>query len=128
MTSWLLGTSREPARRLVRWVAGSVIAAAFIASLWAAHVGITLLTLFWALLLMGPALAWPLTWGPLIGRGSAAIGVVLVILPGYLGNGHGASPGETAIMIAVSIPFFLIGLILMVPQHLVGLVQSLIRR
>ena len=128
MTDWVMETSREPARRFVRCVAVVVIAVAVLASLWAAHIGITLLTLFWSFLLMGPVLAWPLTWGPLLGRGSAAIGVLLVILPGYLGNGHGAPPGETAIMIAASIPFFLIGFILMVPQHLVGLVQTLIRR
>ncbi|MBI1253481.1 MAG: hypothetical protein GC196_03950 [Hyphomonas sp.] len=127
MTSFAVGTTREPARRLVRWVAGIVVAAAFIASLWAAHIGITLLTMFWALVLMGPVLAWPLTWGPLLGRGSMGIGVLLVILPGHLGGG-GASGGETAFMIALSIPFFLIAIPLSFPQHFVGLVLSLIRR
>lgn len=128
MTAWLMGTSREPARRLVRWVAGIVVAAAFVASLWSAHIGVILLTLFWALLLMGPVLAWPLTWGPLVGRGSFGIAVILVILPGYLGNGGGASLEETAIMYGLSAPFFLVGVLLSVPQHLVGLVQSVIRR
>jgi len=128
MTAWLMGTSREPARRLVRWVAGIVVAAAFIASLWAAHIGVTLLTLFWALVLLGPVLAWPLTWGPLLGRGSLGIAALLVILPGYLGNGRGATLGETAIMYGASIPFFLLGVVLLLPQHLIGLVQSLIRR
>ncbi|WP_291199526.1 hypothetical protein [Hyphomonas sp.] len=128
MTAWLLGTSREPARRLVRWVASIVVAAAFITSLWAAHIGVTLLTLFWALVLMGPMLAWPLTWGPLLGRGSLGIAVLLIILPGYLGNGHGATLGETVMMYGASIPFFLLGVVLSVPQLLIGLVQSLIRR
>jgi len=125
MTEWLMGTSREPARRLVRWVAGSVVAASFIASLLAAHIGVTLLVLFWALLLMGPVLAWPLTWGPLLGRGSVAIGVLLVILPGYLRSG---SPGETALFIAASVPFFLFSILMLFPQDLVRLVQGLLRR
>jgi hypothetical protein len=125
MTSWVMGTTREPARRFVRWVAGILVAAAFSASLWAGHIGITLLTLFWSLVLMGPVLAWPLTWGPLLGRGSAAIGVLLLILPGYFTN---TTPGETALMIGISIPFFLIAILFMVPQHLVGLVQTFIRR
>jgi hypothetical protein len=125
MTAWLMGTSREPARRFVRWVAGSVIAVAVIASLWAAHVGVTLLTLFWAFVLMGPVLAWPLTWGPLLGRGSLGIAVILCLLPGYFKN---STLEETALMIAASVPFFLLGVLLSVPQHLVGLVQSLIRR
>jgi hypothetical protein len=125
MTDWMSETSREPARRFVRCVAGAVIAAAFLASLWAAHIGVTLLTLFWSCLLMGPALAWPLTWGPLIGRGILAIGVPLIILTQSLRN---VTPGETAIMIAASIPFFLIAILFMVPQHLIGLFQSLVRR
>ena len=125
MTEWLMGTSREPARRLVRWVAGSVVAASFIASLLAAHIGVTLLVLFWALLLMGPVLAWPLTWGPLLGRGSVAIGVLLVILPVYLRSG---SPGETALFIAASVPFFLFSILMLFPQDLVRLVQGLLRR
>lgn len=125
MTDCLMETSREPARRLVRGVAITVIAVAVLASLWAAHIGVTLLTLFWSFLLMGPVLAWPLTWGPLMGRGSMGIGVLLIILTQSLGN---VTPGETILMIAASIPFFLLGLILMVPQHLVGLVQTLIRR
>jgi hypothetical protein len=125
MTDWLMETSREPARRLVRGVAISVIAVAVLASLWAAHIGVTLLTLFWSFLLMGPVLAWPLTWGPLMGRGSMGVGALLIILTQSLGN---VTPGETILMIAASIPFFLLGLILMVPQHLVGLVQTLIRR
>jgi len=125
MTSWITGTTREPARRLVRSVAGIVVAVAVIASLWAAHVGIKLLTLFWALLLMGPVLAWPLTWGPLLGRGSLAVAVILCLLPGYLTN---STLEETALAIAASIPFFVLGVLLSVPQHLIGLVQSLIRR
>jgi hypothetical protein len=125
MTDWLMGTSREPARRLVRWVAGIVVAAAFIASLWAAHIGITLLTMFWALLLMGPVLAWPLTWGPLLGRGSVSVGVILVILPGYL---RSDSPGETALFIAASVPFFVFSILMFFPQYLVRLAQGLIRR
>ncbi len=125
MTSWIMGTTREPARRLVRTVASIVVAVAVIASLWAAHVGITLLTLFWALLLMGPVLAWPLTWGPLLGRGSLAVAVILCLLPGYLTN---STLEETALTIAASIPFFVLGVLLSVPQHLIGLVQSLIRR
>jgi len=125
MTEWLMGTSREPARRLVRWVAGSVVAASVIASLLAAHIGVTLLVLFWALLLMGPVLAWPLTWGPLLGRGSVAIGVLLVILPGYLRSG---SPGETALFIAASVPFFLFSILMLFPQDLVRLAQGLLRR
>lgn len=125
MTDWLTGTSREPARRLIRWVAGTVVAAAFIASLWAAHIGVTFLVLFWALLLMGPVLAWPLTWGPLLGRGSVSIGVLLVILPGYL---RSSSPGETALFIAASVPFFLFSILMLFPQDLVRLVQGLLRR
>lgn len=125
MADWLLETSREPARRFVRGVAGAVIAVAFLASLWASHIGVTLLTLFWSFLLMGPVLAWPLTWGPLLGRGSMAVGVLLIILTQSLRN---VTLGETAMMIAASIPVFLLGLILMVPQHLIGLVQSVIRR
>jgi hypothetical protein len=125
MTDSVMGTSREPARRFVRWVAGTVVAAAFIASLLAAHIGVTLLVLFWALLLMGPVLAWPLTWGPLLGRGSVAIGVLLVILPVYLRSG---SPGETALFIAASVPFFLFSILMLFPQDLVRLVQGLLRR
>lgn len=128
MASWLLETTREPARALVRCVAGSVLAIAASGFFFFDHLGSAFVTLFWALLLMGPVLAWPLTWGPLLGRGSAGIGVLLVILPGYLGNGRGAPLGETALMITASIPFFLIALLLSVPQHLVALVQSLVRR
>jgi hypothetical protein len=125
MASWLLETTREPARALVRGVAGALLAAAVSSFFWAGHLGLAILTVFWALVLMGPVLAWPLTWGPLLGRGSFAIGVLLVILPGYFTNN---TAGDTALMIGLSIPFFLIGVLFMVPQHIVGLAHSLIRR
>ena len=125
MASWALETTREPARALVRSVAALVLAIAVSSVLWIGHIGAAMLTIFWAFVLMGPVLAWPLTWGPLLGRGSAGIGVLLLILPGYFTN---TTPGETALMIGLSVPFFLIAILFMVPQHLVGLFQSVIRR
>lgn len=121
-------TTREPARALVRAVAGFFIAAALSSFVWFGHIGLGLLTTFWALVLFGPVLAWPLTWGPLLGRGSLAVGAICLILPGYLGNGSGASPGETAVLIAVSIPFFVLAALLSFPQALVALVRYLVHR
>lgn len=128
MHSWLIGTTREPARALLRGMAGLVLATAASGVFWFDHIGSAFVTIFWALVLMGPVLAWPLTWGPLLGRGSAGIGVLLVILPAYLGSGRGAPPGETALLIAWSVPFFLLAAVLSFPQALIGLVQALIRR
>ena len=77
MASWALETTREPARALVRSVAGLVLAIAASSFFWMGHPGSAILTVFRALVLTGPVLAWPLTWGPLLGRGSAGRSVAL---------------------------------------------------
>ncbi len=127
MTAWLMGTSLEPARRLVRWVAGSVVVAAFTASLWAANIGITLLTLFWTLLLMGPALAWPLVGGRLIGLLLGISGaVIFVLILGSLGR-EGSTLSGLVTAFGISALLLLVSGLLAFPQAVVLWVRGYVR-